>query len=117
LAAAGSCRRTGLGLVVAGWVEGEFSDEFAGVLGDDPDVEFSDEHEDAGACPAVSDADVVQSAVVAHGEFAVAVDAVFADSEVSLTWMPCRVGIARGRAAHAVAGVWRLMPRWGRWWL
>jgi hypothetical protein len=46
-------------LVVTGGVEGEFADEFAGVFGDDSDVEFSDEHEHVGGCPSVSDADVV----------------------------------------------------------
>src|SRR4051812_16574933 len=69
-------------LVVAAGVEGEFADEFAGVFGDDADLEFADEHEDAGAGVVVADADVVQAAVVAQGEFAVAVDAVFADAEV-----------------------------------
>ena len=44
-------------------------------------VELADEHEDAGACPVAADADVVESAGVAQGEFAVGVDAVFADSE------------------------------------
>jgi hypothetical protein len=71
-----------LWLVVPGWVEGELSDEFAGVFGDDADVEFADEHEHRGAGPAVADADVVEPAGVAQGEFAVAVDAVFADAEV-----------------------------------
>jgi hypothetical protein len=71
-----------LGLVVAGGVEFEFADEFAGFFGDDADVELVDEHEDVDAGPAVADADVVEAAVVAEGEFAVAVDAVFADAEV-----------------------------------
>jgi hypothetical protein len=70
------------GLVVAGWVEGEFADEFAVLFGDDPDLEFSDEHEHGGACPVASDADVVEPAAVAQGEFAVGVDAVFADPEM-----------------------------------
>ncbi len=71
-----------MGLVVAGGVEDELADEFAGVLGDDADVEVADEHEYGGAAVAVADADVVQAAGVAQGEFAVAVDAVFADAEV-----------------------------------
>jgi hypothetical protein len=74
--------RSALWLVVPTGVEDEFSDEFAGVFGDDPDVPVADEHEDGGAGPAAADADVVQSAGVAQGEFAVAVDAVFADAEV-----------------------------------
>jgi hypothetical protein len=64
-----------LWLVVAGGVEDEFADELAAVFGDDPDVELADEHEDAGAGPASTDADVVQLAAVAEGEFAVGVDA------------------------------------------
>jgi pimeloyl-ACP methyl ester carboxylesterase len=72
----------GLWLVVAGRVEGEFSDEFAGVFGDDPDVEFADEHQDRGACPSDADPDVVQPAAVAQSEFPVAGDAVFADAEL-----------------------------------
>jgi hypothetical protein len=39
-------------------------------------------HEDSGAGVVAADADVVESAVVPEGEFAVAVDAVFADAEV-----------------------------------
>jgi hypothetical protein len=69
-------------LVVAAGVEYEFSNELAGVFGDDPDVAVADEHEDPGACPVAADADVVQAAGVAEGDFAVAVDAVFADAEV-----------------------------------
>ena len=41
-----------------------------------------DEHEDPGAGVTSADADVVESAVVPEGEFAVAVDAVGADAEV-----------------------------------
>ena len=69
-------------MVVPGGVQDEFSDEFAGVFGDDSDVAVADEHEDWGAGPVVADADVVESAGVAQGEFAVAVDAVCADAEV-----------------------------------
>jgi hypothetical protein len=72
----------GLWLVVAAGVEDELSDEFSGVFGDDPDVQISNEHEDRGVCPAAADADVVEVAGVAEGEFAVAVDAVFADADV-----------------------------------
>ena len=66
----------GLGLVVAGRVEGEGAQQFAGVFGDDADVSLVDEHEDPGAGVTSADADVVESAVVPEGEFAVAVDAV-----------------------------------------
>jgi len=51
-------------------------------LGDDPQVEVAGEDEDFGAGPAAADADVVEPAVVAQGEFAVGVDAVAADPEV-----------------------------------
>ncbi len=80
------------------WVEGEFADELAGVFGDDADVEFADEHEDAGAGPVVADADVVQAAVVPEGEFAVAVDAVLADAEVfaDVCALPGRGGAGPG---------------------
>jgi hypothetical protein len=66
----------------------------AGVFGDDADVQFADEHEDSGAGVVAADADVVQAAVVAQGEFAVAVDAVFADAEVvaDLDALPGRQG-------------------------
>jgi len=100
-----------------GWVEFEFADEFAGVFGDDADAEFVNEHEDADSGPVVSDADVVQAAVVAQGEFAVAVDAVFADSEVLADVDALAAGMARGRAFQAVAGVCRWMLAWGRCWL
>ena len=69
-------------MVVAAGVEDQFSYEFSGVFGDDPDVAVADEHEDRGVCSVAADADVVQAAGVAEGEFAVAVDAVFADAEV-----------------------------------
>ena len=60
-------------MVVAGGVEDEFADEVA-VFGDDADVAVVDEHEDFGAGVGASDADVVEAAVVAQGEFAVLVD-------------------------------------------
>jgi hypothetical protein len=47
------------GLVVPGWVEGEFAEEFAGGGVDDADVEVVHEHEDAGSGVGSSDADVV----------------------------------------------------------
>jgi hypothetical protein len=59
-----SGRGGALGLVVPGGVAGEFADE----------------HEDLGAGPGASDAEVVQPAAVAQGEFSGGVDAVGADS-------------------------------------
>ena len=52
------------------------------VFGEDPDVEVGDEDEDSGAAVAFTDPDVVESAVVAEGDSACFVDAVFSDSEV-----------------------------------
>lgn len=51
-----------LGLVAAGWVEGEVSEEFAGLGGDDSDVEVVDEHHDFGSGVCAADADVVHPA-------------------------------------------------------
>ena len=53
----------GLGLVVAGGVDGEFAEDFAGDGVDDGDVEVVGEDEDAGSCVGSSDADVVEFAV------------------------------------------------------
>jgi hypothetical protein len=59
------------GLVVAIGVEGEFAEEFPGGGVDDADVQVADEHEDAGSGVGPADADVVEAAGVAEGEFAV----------------------------------------------
>jgi len=67
------------GLVVAGGVDGEFAEEFAGGGVDDADVEVVDEQQDVGSGVGSADADVVQPAVVAEAEFAVGVDDVAAD--------------------------------------
>ena len=65
-------------------VEGELADEFASGCVDDTDVEVVDEHHDRGAGEGSADADVVESAVVAEGDFAGFVDAVVADSVVGV---------------------------------
>ena len=100
-------------MVVAGRVEGEFADEFAGVFGDDADVELADEHQNFGAGSSAADADVVELAVVAQGEFAVVVDAVFADAEVfadhqaASGWDRSRSGCpSLGGGAAADGSVW-----------
>lgn len=67
-------------MVVAGGVEGECSEEFAGGGVDDADVAVVDEEEDGGSGVGSSDADVVESAVVAEGDDAAVVDAVAADA-------------------------------------
>lgn len=104
-----------LGLVVAGGVEDEFSDDVA-FFGDDADVEVVDEHEDFLAGPGASDADVVKAAVVPQGEVAGAVDAVFTDAErfVDADALPggdgsgaCRPG--GGWSASADRSVWPLV--------
>ena len=53
-------------LVVAGWVEGEVSECFACGGMDDADVEVGDEEDDGGSGVGSSDADVVESSVVAE---------------------------------------------------
>ena len=71
-----------LGLVVAGRVEGEVSEEFTGLGCDDSDVEVGDQQGYGGVFVSSADADVVESAVVAECDGACFVDAVVADSEV-----------------------------------
>ena len=48
-----------LGLVVAGWVKGEVSEEFAGLGCDDSDVEVGDQQGYGGVFVSSADADVV----------------------------------------------------------
>ena len=72
------------GLVVAGGVEGEVAEEFAGGGVDDADVEVGDEEDDGGLGVGSSEADVVKLAVVAEGDAAVGVDAVAADTPVGI---------------------------------
>ena len=72
------------GLVVAGGVEGEFAEEFAGGGVDDADVQVLHEEQDAGSGVGSADADVVEASGVAEGDFAVGVDAVGADAVVGV---------------------------------
>jgi hypothetical protein len=69
-------------LVVAGWVEGELAEEFAGGAADDADVQVVDEYGDGCAGEAAAESDVVEAAVVAERDAAGGVDAVVADSAV-----------------------------------
>ena len=71
-------------MVVAAGVEGEVAQEFAGGGVDDADVEVVDEEDDVGSGVGSSDADVVESAVVAQGDDAGVVDAVVADAMVGV---------------------------------
>jgi hypothetical protein len=66
-------------LVVAGGVEGELAQEFAGGGVDDADVEVLDEEQDVGSGVGSPDADVVQAAGVAEGDHAGGIDPVAAD--------------------------------------
>ena len=67
-------------MVVPRGVGGECSEDFAGGGVDNADVAVVDEEEDGGSGVGSSDADVVESAVVAEGDDAAGVDAVAADS-------------------------------------
>jgi len=87
----------GLGLVVPGGVEGEFAEEFAGGGVDDADVEVVDEPDHVGSGVGSSDADVVESAVVAQGDDAGVVDAVAADPVVAVGPGAGRRGLRSGR--------------------
>ena len=81
-----------LGLVIAGRVKGEVSEEFTGLGCDDSDVEVGDEQGCGGVGVAAADADVVESAVVADGDGACFVDAVVSDSEVGCVACLARFG-------------------------
>ena len=71
-----------MGLVILLGVQDQGSDEFAGPGVDDVDVQVLDEHQHGGSGEGSPDADVVQFAVVAQREFAVAIDDVGADAVV-----------------------------------
>jgi hypothetical protein len=70
------------GLVVAVGVEGEGSEELAGVGVDDADVEVSDEEDDGGAGEVAAEADVVHASAAAERDRSGGVDAVVADAVV-----------------------------------
>ena len=72
------------GLVVAGGVEGQFAQEFAGGRVDNPDVQVLDKHQDGGPGVGSPDADVVQAAVDPEGEFAISIDPVAAHAVVGV---------------------------------
>lgn len=89
-------------MVAAVGVEGEGAQDFAGGGVDDADLEVGDEHDDGGSGVGSSDADVVELAVVAEGDFAGLVDAVVADSVV---WV--EVALAGcGFGSGGVGGLW-----------
>jgi hypothetical protein len=72
------------GLVVAGRVDGELAEEFAGGGVDDADVQVLDEQQDAGSGVGPADADVVQTAVDAQGDASAGVEPVGADAVVGV---------------------------------
>jgi hypothetical protein len=76
-------------LVVAGEVDGEFSEEFAGGGVDDADLEVLGEQQDVGSGVGSSVGDVSQSAGDAQGDGAGLVEPVLADPVVGLgCWLP-----------------------------
>ena len=91
-----------LGLVVAGWVKGEVSEEFAGLGCDDSDVEVGDQQGYGGVFVGSADADVVESAVVSECDGACFVDAVVSDSEVDVGTVVFRTGFGE----PVVGGGW-----------
>ncbi len=88
-----------LGLVVAGGVDGEFSQDLAGCGVDDLDVEVVDQDQDAGSGMGSADADVVQAAVDAEGDFPAGVDDVGTYPVVRIR------GVFAGRGGFGSAGV------------
>ena len=86
-------------MVVAGGVEGEVAQEFAGVGVDDADVVVLREEDDALVGVGAADADVVESPVDAWGDDAGFVDGVGADAVVGVVFA------AGGWAGFGVGGV------------
>ncbi len=83
------------GLVVAGGVEGQIAEQFAGGGVDDADVQVLDEQQDVGSGVGSAGADVVELAGVAEGDGAGFADDVGADAVV----------VPAPRSPGAVAGV------------
>ena len=85
------------GLAVFGGVDVEFSEDFAGVVVDDDDVEVVDEESDGFAFVLGADSDVVEGAAAAEADGAVGVDLVGADAVVALP-----VGVGSGFGSGGV---------------
>lgn len=92
-----------MGLVVAGGVEGELAEEFAGVVVEDADVASGDEHGDRLARVTASHADVVETSGVADSELAVAVDFVAAEA-VAVDGDGGQSGVGFGAGVERVVG-------------
>ena len=88
-------------MVIAGGVDGELAQEFAGGGVDDADVPVVDEQEDVGSGVGSADADVVQPAGQAEGDAAGLIDAVGAHAVVAVGGP---VGAGGGLRAGGVAG-------------
>jgi hypothetical protein len=83
-------------VVAAFGVDGEGSDDLAGGGVDDADVEVIDEEDDGGSVVASADGDVVELAVDAEADVALA-DAVAADSELGADRLVAGAGFGSGR--------------------
>ena len=94
-------------VVAASGVEGEVAVELAGGGVDDADVEVGDEQDDAGSGEASADADVVEVAVVAHGDGAGGVDAVVADPVVGVVGAVSGAGFGSGVVGDGGGGTLR----------
>ena len=81
------------------------TEHFAGSGVDDPDVEVGDEEDDGGSGVGSSDADVVESAVVAEGHRAAVVDAVVADPVVGVGVVAGRGGCGAGLVGGGRGGL------------
>jgi hypothetical protein len=99
-------------LVALGGVEDEFAEKFAGGGVYDADVEVVDEHEDVGSGVGSADADGVELALVAQGDFAGLVDAVAAQPLVSLKIVLARFGLRAGLVGGGGGGVPGQGPVW-----
>ena len=81
------------GLVVAGGIDGEFAEEFAGGGvddaddADDADVQVVDEQDGVGSGVGSSDADVVEPSVHAQGDATGVIDAVVANASRTVLYV------------------------------
>ena len=99
------------GLVVAGGVECQLTQELAGGGVDDPGIEVVDQEQDVGSGVGAAGADVVELAVVAEGYAACLVDDVAADAMVD--WLYSRD--ATSELAMPVKDAMLDDPRHGLW--
>ena len=120
------------GLVVAGGVEDEVAEQFAGGGVDDAEVAVGDEHDDAGSGVFMAEADVVEAAVVAEGDPCpvLSTRSLRTRQWVSVRWPGVALGRAgrrrRGWCAQVGSGegaggcrarrTGRKVPELGRWW-